>query len=169
MPALSYFLFWEQCLALFFCGGGRPFASLCLQLAVLFSVQTLLRAWAPWRTESGRLAPKVNGKPPLACFHILSCGLISSAYIMRTNQCYSRQLCTDAGRGSCGFWTAVPAETGMPTSQCGLLAGGDLPRAKCAKVGSGTQATALLSIRSWTDIRPVNPMHGFMESPASFV
>ena len=33
--------------------------------------------------KSGRLA-LVGGEPPLACFHISSCGLISSASIMRT-------------------------------------------------------------------------------------
>ena len=138
--------------------------------ALFYSFQCRRRyaSWPAWPTESGRLA-LVGGGPPLTCFHILSCGLISSAYIMRTNQCYSRQLRTDAGRGSCGFWTAVPADTGMPTSRCDTIAGGDLPRTKHARVERGSQATALLSIRSRTDIRPVNPVHGFMESPASFV
>ena len=42
MPALFYFLFWQQCLALLCFLAGAAFASLCLQLAVLFSVQTLL-------------------------------------------------------------------------------------------------------------------------------
>ena len=78
----------------------------------------------PGRTESRRLALRVGGKPPLTCFHILSCGSISSACVMRTDQCYPRQLRTDAVRGSCGFWTAVPADAGVPTSRCDPLTGG---------------------------------------------
>ena len=82
---------------------GSPFSRLsCLQLAVLFSVQTLLRVPAAVRTESGRLAPKAGGHPPLSGFHAVTCGLrclgISPASIMRTGPCYSRRMCADAVR-----------------------------------------------------------------------
>ena len=102
VPALFCFLFWQQCL-LFSLVAVSPFSRLsCLQLAVLFSVQTLLRVPAAVRTESGRLAPKAGGHPPLSCFHAVTCGLrclgISPASIMRTGPCYSRRMCADAVR-----------------------------------------------------------------------
>ena len=127
MPALFYFLFWQQCLALLCFLAGAAFALLCLQLAVLFSVQTLLRVPAALRTEPGRLAPKVSGEPPLTCFHIFACGLRSHrqlrVYYVRW-PALPRQLSTDAVRRSCGFWTAVPADAGVPTSRCDPLTGG---------------------------------------------
>ena len=46
MPALFCFLYWQQCLLFYLLAGVAFFASLCLQLAVLFSVQTLLHVLA---------------------------------------------------------------------------------------------------------------------------
>ena len=105
--SLFYFLF---------CGGIAHSRLHACNWLCSFRCRRCCVCWPLGRTDSGRLAPRVNGYPPLTCFHVLSCGSISSAYIMRTDQCYPRQLCTDAVRGSCEFWAALPADAGVPTS-----------------------------------------------------
>ena len=108
--------------------------------------------------QSGRLAP-VGGKPPLTCFHISPCGLISSAYITRTglgathvNGAPTRSAgAVDSGRLSLRMLACQPRN--VIRSQAGSPAGPRSPASYLShtRFRRGTQATELLSSRSRTD------------------
>ena len=108
-------------------------------------VQTLLRA-SVFRPMALNRLELVGGDPPLGASTLL-CGLDSSAYITRTGLGATHG-CWEQARpaGAVLAWTCVPADAGMPSSQC--LAHVVQERMECEECGN--QATALLSKRSRT-------------------
>ena len=159
MPALFYFLFWQQCL-LFSLVAGSPLRVFmpAVWRAIFVSVPTLRRVAAVLASDVQRSA-LVGGNPPLTCFHVLSCGLISSASITRTGLGATHVSCAPtrsagavaSGRLSLRMLECRPRN--VIRSQAGSPAG---PRSPASYVSHtrfrrGTQATELLSSRSRTD------------------